>query len=390
MLRDGSLTVRRWCDRDGCLTAAFEVGTVERVSHLARLVGVRERVGPTDQAAFVEVHEALVERLHAVEVTVRHLVLELAEAVGLRDAFGDARVHHENLERRHAAAAAGTREQSLRDDPAQRRRDRRARLALLVRLEHIDEAFDGVDRAHRRQTRQHEVARLRGLERGPCRCCVAQLAHHDHVGVLAQRVHERRLRARRVGADFALVDHRALVGVQDLDRVLDRDDVGLARRVHVVDHRSERRRLPRTCEPGDQHEAVRLVGERGNRSRKRQCVEAGDAGEDPPQHEADPAALAERARAKPAEAGDVVHEVCLVGGGERGPVRRRHDRECARLGVRRFDGVEGRLAQLAVDAQARPRANLDVHVGSTLFHSEAQQAVEVQHVTPVSTGRRGL
>ena len=160
-------------------------------------------------------------------------------------------------------------------------------------------------------------------------------------------------------------------------------------RVHVVDHRRERRGLPRTCETGDEHEAVRLVGERGDRGRQRQRVEAGDAGEHPTQHESDPAALAERAHAEPAEAGDAVHEVGLVGGGELGPVRRRHDRERARLGLGRFDGVERRLAELAVDAQARPRANLDVHVRSALLDGEAQQAIEVQHVTAVSTRRRG-
>ena len=65
----------------------------------------------------------------------------------------------------------------------------------------------------------------------------------------------------RVEPDLALVDDAAVVGVQDLDRVLDRDDVLLPRAVDVVDHRRERRRLARAGRAGDEHEAAVLVGE---------------------------------------------------------------------------------------------------------------------------------
>ena len=149
------------------------------------------------------------------------------------------------------------------------------------------------------------------------------LAHHDHVGVLTQRVHERRLRARCVGAHLALVDHRVLVGVQHLDRIFDRDDVALPRGVHVVDHRRERRGLPGTGETGDEHEAVLLVGKRSDRGRQRQRFEARDAGQHTTQHEPHPTALAERAHAESAESGDAVHEVGLVRGLELARARRR-------------------------------------------------------------------
>ena len=61
----------------------------------------------------VEVHEALVEGLHAVEVAGDHLLLELAEPVGFRDPLRHTRVHDQHLDGGHAAAAAGTREQPL-------------------------------------------------------------------------------------------------------------------------------------------------------------------------------------------------------------------------------------------------------------------------------------
>ena len=197
-------------------------------------------------------------------------------------------------------------------------------------------------------------------------------------------------RARRVGSHLALVDDGALVGVQHLDRILDRDDVALPGAVHVVDHRGERRRLPGAGETGDEHETVRLVGERGDGGRQRQRFEAGDAGQHAAQHETHPPALAERAHPEAPEPGDAVHEVGLVRGlGTRrarasGMIATAHT-----LGLGGFDGVERRLAQPAVDAQARPRAHLDVHVGSALLDGEAQQSIEVQHLTAVSTSRRG-
>ena len=60
------------------------------------------------------------------------------------------------------------------------------RLLLLVRREERDDPVDGLDRVHRVQRREHEVAGLGrghgdlgGLE-------VAHLAHQDHVGILPQ------------------------------------------------------------------------------------------------------------------------------------------------------------------------------------------------------------
>ena len=95
---------------------------------------------------------------------------------------------------------------------------------------------------------------------------VGELAEHDHVGILTERVLEPRHRRRRVGAHLALVDDRALVGVEHLDRVLDRDDVTLAVLVHVVDHGRDGGGLPRAGETGHEHEPVLLLRERRHRS----------------------------------------------------------------------------------------------------------------------------
>ncbi len=225
------------------------------------------------------------------------------------------------------------------------------------------------------------MTRLRGLQRRPRRRRVANLAHHDHVRILPERVHKCRLRARGVGSDFALVDHCALVRVQHLDRILDRDDVTLPRAVHVVDHGGERRGLPRAGETRHEHEPMRCVGKIRDRGRQRQRLEARDAGQHATQDETHPTTLAERAHAEAPESGDGVHEVGFVGGTELGHARVRHDRDDARFGVGRFDGVEGRLTQAPVDAQARTCTHLHVYVGGTLLDGETQQSVEIQHVT---------
>ena len=51
---------------------------------------------------------------------------------------------------------------------------------------------------------------------------VAHLADEDHVGVLAQHVAKRLRERLRVSTYLALVDDRAVVSVEELDRVLDR------------------------------------------------------------------------------------------------------------------------------------------------------------------------
>ena len=70
----------------------------------------------------------------------------------------------------------------------------------------------------------------------------------------------------RVLAHLALVDHRALVAVQELDRVLDGHDVHRLGAVHDVDQRRERRRLAGAGRAGHEHEATRQVGEALDRS----------------------------------------------------------------------------------------------------------------------------
>ena len=74
---------------------------------------------------------------------------------------------------------------------------------------------------------------------------IGHLAEEDDVGILTK--HSRRTfgEARRVGTDLALRDDRALVDVEELDRILDRHDVRGAVLVDAIDEHRDGRRTTR-------------------------------------------------------------------------------------------------------------------------------------------------
>ena len=110
--------------------------------------------------------------------------------------------------------------QPLRDDADERARDH-------IRLR----ADVHQSRDHRRRVigvkrREHEMARLGGLHRDLGRLRIADLADENDVGILPQdRPQRAGKRQLDLFVDLRLVDARNLV----LDRILDRDDVGLFR-----------------------------------------------------------------------------------------------------------------------------------------------------------------
>ena len=149
--------------------------------------------------------------------------------------------------------------------PLQHAGQDRAHLRLLDRREELDQAAERLGRVDRVHRREHEVAGLRGLQRRLGGLGVAKLADQDHVRVLAQRAPERLVERVGVDPDLALVDDAGRVVVQDLDRVLDRDDVLPARAVDVADHRGERGRLPGAGGAGDEDQPAVLLGRASRR-----------------------------------------------------------------------------------------------------------------------------
>ena len=149
--------------------------------------------------------------------------------LALADQVADRGGRHEDLAGGDAARAVQRRQQLLRDDALQGDRELHADLLLLLGREDVDDAVDRLRRVLRVQGREDEVAGLRRGQRGVDRLQVAHLADEDHVGVLAQRALQRAGEGLGVRPDLALVDDALLVPVQELDRVLDREDVLLAR-----------------------------------------------------------------------------------------------------------------------------------------------------------------
>ena len=227
------------------------------------------------------------------------------------------------------------------------------------------------------ERREHEVAGLgRGQRRGD-RLEVAHLAEEDHVGVLAQRTAQRLGEADRVLADLALVDDAALVVVQELDRVLDRDDVVGAGAVDLVDQRRERGRLTRARRAGHEHEAARLRGELVERGRQAELLERGDRRRDHPEGGREALALVVGVDTEAGEPADAVCEVELLVElemllllGRRDPV----DELPHEVGVEL--GEVGEQLDVPVEADGRQRAGRQMEVGCPQLDGLLEQGVD--------------
>ena len=244
---------------------------------------------------------------------------------------------------------------------------------LQVGREEVDDPVDRLGRVEGVDGGEHEVAGLRRRERRAHGLLVAHLADQDHVGVLAQDAAHRPREAVRVGADLALVDDRAFVFVQVLDRVLERDDVVRAGAVDVVDHRRQRRALARAGGAGDEDDPALLLGQVGDHFGQAEILDRADLEGDRAADDRGRAALFEGVDAEARDARDRVGEVGLAFLFEFG-LR-------AHLG----DVVEGLLGflaaqrllplqgdELAVQANRRRRGHLDVQIGAAPLDERAQ------------------
>ena len=207
-----------------------------------------------------ELRERLLHRLHSAARAGLHVGVDLLD-LALADQVPNRVVEEQDLECGDTARAVGGREQRLGDDPLEGVGELHPNLRLLLGREDVDDAVDRARRALGVQRAEDEVTGLGRGERGRDRLEVAHLAEEDHVGVLTQGAAERVGEPGRVLADLALVDDAALVVVEELDRILDRDDVVGAGAVDLVDDRRERRGLTRAGRAGDEHEAARLGGQ---------------------------------------------------------------------------------------------------------------------------------
>jgi hypothetical protein len=226
---------------------------------------------------------------------------------------------------------------------------------------------------------EDEVSGLgRGQRRGD-RLQVAHLADQDHVGVLAQGGAQAEREVGRVGADLALVDDRAFVLVQELDRVLDREDVVLVLAVDHVDHRRQGRALARAGRAGDEDEAARFGAELAQHLRHAERVERGDVLRHEAEGGADRAALEEAVDTEAGDAGDRVGEVELFAGLEAFALVVVEDAVDDLAGLLPGQHREAlHRLDLALVADRRREAGGQVHIGGLGLDHAAENLREVE------------
>ena len=201
------------------------------------------------------------------------------------------------------------------------------------------------------------------------RLAVADLADHDHVGRLAQRVLQGHLPALRVDAHLAMGDDAVAVRMHELHRVLDGHDVAIAHLVAVPDHRGQGVRLARAG--GAHHDDHAALGQREVLEHRGQLelLEGRDLGVDRAQHDADPVLLHERIDAEAADPAGADGEVHLLVGLELGGLLVVHQR------ARELDRM------LTRERRVRDRQHLpvDLEGGRELGGQEQVRAVLRQH-----------
>ena len=231
---------------------------------------------------------------------------------------------------------------------------------------------------------------LGGGQGGADRLLVAHLADEDDVGVLAQHPAQRTPEGACVGPDLALVDDRALVGMQELDWILDRHDVARRCRVDVVHHCGQRGRLAGAGGAGDEHDAARLLGHLPDRVGQTELADRREAIRDAPADERDRASLAEGVDAEPGQSGDGEREVDLSLGRQLlEPGGLGQDLRQRLLGVGPLEELGARKGlQLTRDPGHGGRADFDVKVRALVVGEILQRCAQVEgHVSPPARGR---
>ena len=226
--------------------------------------------------------------------------------------------------------------------------------------------------------RHDEVTGLGGLERDLCGLGVAKLADEDDVRILTQRTAQRLAERRRVQADLALVDDAALLLVDDLDRILDRQHVVPPRAVDVIDHRREGRRLTRARCAGNKNEAAQLVRETLDARRHAELPERRDDRRDDAEREAHLLALAEDVDAETRKTRRLIGKVEVALFPEEVDLIRPRDLHENVLQIERTEPI-GLLevAERAVAAQHRRAPGLQVNVARAKLDSVPEKFVQI-------------
>ena len=192
-------------------------------------------------------------------------------------------------------------------------------------------------------------------------------------GILTQAGAQRRRKRRCIDFDFALVDVALFVAVQKFDRVFDGDDVLGAGGVDAIHHGSEGGRLTGAGNAGYQDQAARHVANLLDHLGQIEFVERANLGGNHAEHEADVAALLKHVDAEASQAGDAVGHIDFRGLFEFLLLASGHHAESH---IQHVLGGNARLVgegkQIAINAQVRVVANLQVQVGGAPLRRNSQ------------------
>src|SRR5438552_10159044 len=178
-----------------------------------------------DQSLRIGFDDRLIERLHAEgNAGFLDFVEGLPLALAQQDGFVGPDIVAEDV-KDGDASSAHLGQQPLADDPADRVREALAEVLLLPWIEHPNEAVDGLASIHRVQGAQHEVAGLGRLQAKLGRLAVADFADEDDLRRLTERSAKAVGEGVEVAAQLALVEGCLDVGMDELNRVLQGDDV---------------------------------------------------------------------------------------------------------------------------------------------------------------------
>ena len=116
------------------------------------------------------------------------------------------------------------------------------------------------------------MAGLRGRDGQRDGLQIAHFADHDDIRIFAQRAAQRGAERFGMGVHFALVHLAALRCEEIFDRILQGDDVIVARAVHLLDQRGKRRALAAADRTRDQNQPVLELGEKLELRRKPKLI----------------------------------------------------------------------------------------------------------------------
>ena len=160
--------------------------------------------------------------------------------------------------------------------------------------------------------------------------------------------------------------------------------------VDAIDHGGQRGRLTGTGDAGDQHQPARHVANLLDHFGQEQLIQGANLGGNHAQDQSDVAALLEDVHTEAAQSGDAVGHIDFRGLFEFLFLPRRHHAEGHVQHVFRGDArLVGQRRQLAVDAQVRIVAHLQMQVRGLAFRRDTKQVINI-HAECVPGSPRGF